>query len=83
MNKKPPKVLKGFVVVLDKDMQEDDAESIRKAISMLKGVLNVKNLEVKPDDHVIRQRVQHEYWKRIQEVFWPPPTPLPTKTRKK
>lgn len=53
--------LKAFIVVLDHDMREDDAEHVINAIKMLRCVQEVKPLPANGyDDFVIRSRTMQE-----------------------
>jgi len=52
----------GYIVALDHNLREDDAENITNAIKMLKGVLSVQPVE---GDHVVaiaEQRAWHRIW---------------------
>lgn len=52
--------VKGFVVTLAKDMREDDAEAIRLALGMVRGVASVGAAEASTDDAINRERVRSE-----------------------
>jgi hypothetical protein len=64
--------LKAFVVVLDADMREDDAESLRSAIAHMRHVAAVEPLPANPDDFVVRQRVEAEVRERVWAALQPP-----------
>lgn len=50
---------KGYVVVLEKDIREDDAEeSILPALRMIKGVLEVRPIGDHPGDNIARLRAE-------------------------
>jgi hypothetical protein len=56
---------KGYVVILDRDIREDDAERIVQAIQMVKGVLDVKPIVADHDDLVNRSRIRHELLMKV------------------
>jgi len=64
--------LKGFVVTLDHDMRDDDAENIRKAILALKHVSAVNPVASDYNDLINRQRVRQELGKKIIDVVFNP-----------
>jgi hypothetical protein len=49
--------LQGFLVVLDKDIREDDAEVTKSAIEQIKHVARVDPMPVNPADHLTRAKV--------------------------
>jgi hypothetical protein len=57
--------VKGFVVALDQDYYEDDAECIRQAILMTKGVLNVEASMADHNDWINRQKANHDLTMRV------------------
>ncbi len=60
----------GYVVALDADMREDDAEAIIAAISMIKGVLAVQPVVAgSPMDSINRLRVRREILTKMYEAF--------------
>lgn len=61
--------IKGFVVVLGKDYKDEDAEQIKQAISMLKGVISVKESVADAEDHMNRERIRSEYAKKLINVL--------------
>ncbi len=61
--------LKGFVVVLDQDYRVDDAEEIRIALSMVKGVLSVTPSVTQLEDHMNRQRIRLELHEKLFQVL--------------
>jgi hypothetical protein len=61
--------LKGFVVTLEHDIREDDAEQVLRALSMVRGVVGVKPIVSDPGDMIIRSRVTAEIYQKIFEVF--------------
>lgn len=63
--------IKGFVVTLERDLRDDDAEGIKDAISMIKGVANVEDSKVSSDDHINRMQIRTELWNRVFKIFYP------------
>ena len=59
----------GFFVVLDEDIREDDVETIRKAILMVKHVIAVKNNVVDPTDFTARARVRSELLREVVDLI--------------
>lgn len=63
--------IKGFVVTLESDIREDDAESIKNAIRALRGVIGVEGSVVGMDDLMNRTRIRLELagklWKVLEE----------------
>jgi hypothetical protein len=64
---------KGFIVVLDRDVRDDDAEAIITALKMVKGVKAVTPVETASDDYIVAQRVRSEIedslWEWIDKTF--------------
>lgn len=59
--------VKGFVVTLDEDMREDDAEQIRAALGMVRGVMDVSPVPVVGvDDYMNRTRVLVDLRRRVR-----------------
>lgn len=46
----------GFVVALDEDIREDDAETVVAAIRMIKGVIRVEPLMPDPHEAIVLMR---------------------------
>ncbi len=61
--------LKGFVVALDHDMREDDAELVLNAIRMIKCVASVEPIKVGYDDHMNRDKVRCELQEKLREAL--------------
>lgn len=59
----------GYVVALDKNMREDDAQAILSAISMIRGVLAVKPVESDPMSEIAGIRVRREILRKMYEAF--------------
>lgn len=64
--------VKGFTVVLDKDIRKDDVESLRQAICHMQHVLEVKNSLSTAEDWYIEQRVRREMGDKLWHVLYPP-----------
>lgn len=56
----------GYVVTLEKDIREDDAQCIFDAIHMIRGVLSVKPVEGGIEQHIADERAQ----RAIRERLW-------------
>jgi len=56
----------GYVVVLDKDIREDDARHVLGILRQLKGVQSVEPVVQSPESIIIERRVQRE----MQERLW-------------
>lgn len=54
-----------FVVILEKDIRDDDAEQIINAIKMVKGVLDVTPHIADPRDAIATTRAKQEIMERI------------------
>lgn len=61
--------LKGYVVILEENIREDDAERITQALAMVKGVLGVQPLVADTSDMIIRERVRSEIQRRLLDVL--------------
>lgn len=61
--------LKGFVVTLDGDYREDDAEGIRKALEMVKGVLSDQPLIGGYEHRMAREQAKAELQKELWNVL--------------
>lgn len=46
----------GYVVVLESDIREDDAEEIMNAIRLIRGVVAVQIVEATPDLEIVQKR---------------------------
>jgi hypothetical protein len=63
--------LKGFTVMLDADIREDDAESIRHAILMIKRVQEVRPIETDSNDWMAYEKARRELREKLFEVLKP------------
>jgi hypothetical protein len=61
--------IKGFTVTLEKDMRDDDADSISIALKSIRGVASVTPSIMKAEDIMNRQQVRHEIWEKIIKIF--------------
>lgn len=59
----------GYVVVLTKDIREDDAEAVIAALKMIKGVLTVKPITGDMATMVIESRMKNELRDRLYQVI--------------
>lgn len=48
-----------YIVVLDRDIREDDAEQIRAALRMIRNVIDVRPVVSDVEFHIAEQRVRH------------------------
>lgn len=58
-----------FVVVLEKNMRDDDAQCIANAISHLRGVIEVTANVTNPTDYALKQQIVNELRSKIFEVL--------------
>lgn len=61
--------IKGFVVTLDGDYKDEDAEMIQNAIRMIKGVENVDANIVDINDHMNRMRIKSEIKSKLYNTL--------------
>lgn len=61
--------IKGYTVVLRKDLRENDAEAIQKAISMIKGVAKVEPSVVESDDHINRMKMAQRFKEKLDNFI--------------
>lgn len=60
----------GFLVTLESDIREDDAEGILTALRMVRGVVSVEPVPTSPVElHIARQRVRLELEQRLLAVL--------------
>lgn len=59
-----------LLVVLDKDMREDDAQSTIDAIKHIKGVVDVKGNVSNIEADIAESRVKQDLWDKIYKLFW-------------
>ncbi len=63
-----------LAVVLEKDMKDEEAEGLIKAIQRLRGVQGVTPNISDFDSHMAEVRARAELGKKIIEVIYPPTT---------
>jgi hypothetical protein len=63
--------LKGCVVSFDRDIREDDAGLVLRAIEMLKGVQGVTPSLATPNDWMNRERVRRELGEKLWSILYP------------
>lgn len=61
--------IKGFVVVLEKDMREEDAERIMQAVRQLRGVCKVEAQAEAAGDYFVRMQVMAELRDKLWDVL--------------
>ena len=61
--------LKGVHVAFEKNIREDDAETIINAIRMIKGVADVKTSIANPDDWMNREQVKREIKSKLLDLY--------------
>lgn len=61
-----------FVVILDKDIRDDDAKPIIDAIKQLRGVLSVEPQTADPlSEYTAETRLRHELFDKIAAIIYP------------
>ena len=60
-----------FTVVLDREVREDDAEPILKAIAMIKGVREVVPLVADPGIYWAKETARHELGQQLFGILYP------------
>lgn len=58
----------GFLVVLEEDIREDDAQSLMNAIRHLRGVLSVAGNVASVSDHIATARAKAEFARRLLDI---------------
>lgn len=58
-----------YIVVLNNDVREDDAEHIINALRMVKGVAAVDPVVTDYDEHIARTRVDREWREKIYKLL--------------
>ena len=61
----------GFVVVLEEPLKDEDAEEIRNAISMIKGVVSVSLMVADLGYYAAREQIRHELIQELWDVLKP------------
>lgn len=60
-----------ITVVLEKDIRDDDCETILSAIKMIKGVISVKANVANSTDYMVEERAKHDLGQKILKVIYP------------
>lgn len=60
-----------FIVILDRDIREDDAEATINAIKQIKGVLGVQPHIADANEGIAEARVRRELIAQLWKVFYP------------
>lgn len=60
---------RGYVVVLERDIREDDAEAVINALKMVRGVIDVKPVESNIDAEISGVRARTEVRQKIYNVL--------------
>ncbi len=61
--------INSLVVVLEKDIRDDDCEPILDAIRMIKGVLHVKANVASHTDYMAEERAKHALTQKVWEAL--------------
>lgn len=64
-------MVKAFTVYLVKDLKDEDADAVQAALSMVRGVLEVKPHEVESWDGLEQARARRELGEKLWEVLYP------------
>lgn len=59
----------GYIVVLDEDIREDDAEHLISALKMLRGVASVQPVTADVNLSLATERVRHEYRSKVLDFL--------------
>jgi hypothetical protein len=59
----------GYLITLEGDMRDDDAEATIIALGQIKGVLSVEPLVSDPILHMAEARAKNEIWNRLFEAI--------------
>lgn len=59
----------GYVVTLNEDIREDDAEAIINAIRMVKGVINVRPIVSNVELMIAEDRTDQEWREKIRQLL--------------
>lgn len=60
-----------LTVILEKDMRDDDSESLIQAIKMIKGVLSVKGNVSDPVSWMAEERARRELGDKLWNILYP------------
>ena len=59
----------GYIVTLEKSIREDDAEDIKTAILMIKGVISVKPIVEDINLHIAKTTARYELEKKLYQTL--------------
>lgn len=62
---------RGYIVTLDHDIREDDAEHIINAIRMIKSVISVEPIVGGFESQMSDERSRHELFRKVHNAFYP------------
>ncbi len=60
-----------LTVILEKDMRDDDCESLINAIKMLRGVIKVNPIVSDPTSWMAEERARRELGQKLLEIVFP------------
>jgi hypothetical protein len=60
-----------FLVVMDRDIREDDAEDIITALKQIKGVIDVQPNIADFDSHIAHERARQELAEKLWRILYP------------
>lgn len=60
-----------YLVTLDTDIREDDAEAVITALRMVRGVLKVKPVPADANLAIAEDRARAELVRKLSDVLWP------------
>lgn len=58
-----------FTATLEHDIRDDEAEAIKQAISVIRGVISVKANVTEFDLHVAEMRANHKLQRKLLDMF--------------
>jgi len=61
--------IKGFTVTLSQDIKDEDFESIKIALSLIKNVIHIEPSIVNVDDHFNRERVLFDLRNKLYDLI--------------
>jgi hypothetical protein len=61
--------LKGVLVTFDREIRDDDAESILTALKMIKGVLSVDPYVAEAEDYMMYERGHYDARKKMMDFL--------------
>lgn len=61
--------VRGYIVTLDADIREDDAQATITALHQIRGVVSVEPVVADIDSHMATERVRREFMRKIMEVL--------------